>query len=84
MILDVLRLEEEVKRLKGDPQAASKTGSQLSGAGQPGDIARLKKELATANAKVAAMEKQTQGLQKEYDRLGDEKSGSDGTIKKDR
>jgi len=81
MILDTLRLEEEVKRLSGDPKAAPKSGAS----GELGEAAKLKKELATANAKVAALQKQTEGLQKEYNRLGDQKTGVfDGTAKKDK
>jgi B-cell receptor-associated protein 31 len=81
MILDVLRLEEEVKRLSGDPKATT----VLSKTGELGEVAKLKQELANADAKVKAMEKQTQGLQREYDRLGDEKTGVvDGPSKKDK
>jgi B-cell receptor-associated protein 31 len=84
MILEQLRLEEEVKRLRGDPKAGGKTGQQLSNAGQPGEIAKLKKELERARADLAAMKKQSDGLQREYNRLGDEKAPADGTPKKDR
>jgi len=70
MILDVLRLEEELKRVKGDPKAGGKAGSSIAGAGMPGEVANLRKELAAANAKVEAMKKQTEGLQREYNRLG--------------
>jgi B-cell receptor-associated protein 31 len=84
MILDVLCLEEELKRVKGDPQAGGKAGASIAGAGMPGEVANLKKELALANAKVEAMKRQTEGLQREYNRLGDEKSGLDGAPKKDK
>jgi len=84
MILDVLRLEEELKRVKGDPKAGGKAGSSIAGAGMPGEVANLRKELAAANAKVEAMKKQTEGLQREYNRLGDEKSGSDRSSQKDK
>jgi B-cell receptor-associated protein 31 len=84
MILEQLRLEEEVKRLKGDPKAGGKTGQQLSNAGQPGEITRLKKELAKKDAEIQAMKSQSEGLQREYNRLGDEKVAADGTPKKDR
>jgi B-cell receptor-associated protein 31 len=83
MILDVLRLEEEVKLLRGDPKAGGKLSGKLAGAGNAGEVASLKKELEQANAKVAAMQKQTDGLQREYNRLGDEKLGATSGPKKD-
>jgi len=84
MILETLRLEEELKRVKGDPKAGGKTGKQLSNAGEPGEIARLKKELQAARSDLSTMKNQSEGLQREYNRLGDEKSSIDGTPKKDR
>ena len=45
MILDQLRLEEEVKRLSGDPKAKTSDG-KLDQAGGLAEIGRLKKELA--------------------------------------
>jgi B-cell receptor-associated protein 31 len=84
MILDQLHLEEELKTLRGDPKAGGKAGQKLSEAGQLGEIARLKKELDKAKADLATMKKQSEGLQREYNRLGDEKVSTDGTPKKDR
>jgi len=84
LILDQIRLEEEVKQLRGDPKAGGKPSEQLSNAGKPGEIARLKKELENARADLATMKKQSEGLQREYNRLGDEKSPVDGAPKKDR
>ncbi|KAF2668330.1 putative BAP31 domain protein [Microthyrium microscopicum] len=84
MILDTLRLEEEVKRMKGDSAAGGKTGKQLASAGEPGEIARLKKELQAARSDLSSMKSQSEGLQREYNRLGDEKSPVDGVVKKDR
>jgi len=69
MILETLRLEEEVKRLKQ---------------GKGGNDPAMQKELEKARKDLAAMKKQTEGLQKEYNRLGDEKSPIDGAVKKDR
>jgi B-cell receptor-associated protein 31 len=86
MILDVLRLEEEVKTLRGDKSAkgGSKVG-KLGDVGEPGEVAKLKKELERARADVETMKKQHEGFQREYNRLGDEKTGGlDGTPKKDR
>jgi hypothetical protein len=84
LILDQIRLEEEVKQLRGDPKAGGKPSELLSNAGKPGEIARLKKELENARADLATMKKQSEGLQREYNRLGDEKSPVDGAPKKDR
>jgi len=84
MILEVLRLEEELKLAKGDPKAGGKVGKQLANAGEPGEIARLKQELKAAQNDLATMKSQSQGLQREYNRLGDEKSSVDSVPKKDR
>ena len=64
MILDVLRLEEEVKTLK-------------SGNSESGEVTKLRKD-------NEALKRQMEGLSKEYNRLGDEKAGVDGTPKKDK
>jgi len=82
LILDVLRLEDQVKQLKGE--AGGKDSKKLAGAGEPGEIGRLKKELEAARADLAAMKTQSEGLQTEYNRLGDEKSDVDPVPKKDR
>lgn len=84
MILDVLRLEQEVKDLKGETPANDKTGSKLGQAGELGEIGRLKKELAQKDKDLEAMKKQSQGLSNEYNRLGDQMGSSDETPKKDR
>ena len=80
MILDVLRLEEEVKSLKGYP--AAKKGSSLKDAGNVGEIGRLKEELAAKDRDMANLKKQVEGMQNEYNRLGDEVAGSKGASKK--
>ena len=79
MILDVLRLEEEVKSLKGDP--AAKKGSSLQNAGNVGEIGRLKEELAAKDRDMANLKKQVEGMQNEYNRMGDEVSGSKASKK---
>jgi hypothetical protein len=85
MILDVLRLEEEVKRLNGDSSVKGSKAAKLGNAGEPGEIARLKKQLAEKERDIETMKKQHDGFQREYNRLGDEKAGAvDGTPKKDR
>ncbi|KAF2006766.1 endoplasmic reticulum protein-like protein [Amniculicola lignicola CBS 123094] len=80
MILDVLRLEEEVKAFKGDP--AAKKGSSLQKAGNAGEIGKLKEELAAKDRDMANLKKQVENMQKEYNRMGDQVSGSDATSRK--
>ncbi|KAF7197634.1 hypothetical protein HII31_01040 [Pseudocercospora fuligena] len=82
MILDTLRLEEEVKNLKGENPG--KTSSGLGQAGELGEISELKKQLKKKDVEIETLKKQAQGLSNEYNRLGDQVSGSDNTPKKDR
>ncbi|KAL1630529.1 Endoplasmic reticulum transmembrane protein 3 [Neofusicoccum ribis] len=84
MILDVLRLEEENKSLRGDSAAKGKDSAALGKAGDAGEIGRLKKELADKDRDIEHLKKQAEGLSREYNRLGDEVSGSDSVPKKDR
>lgn len=84
MILDVLRLEEENKRLKGDPAASNKSADKLSEAGDLGEISKLKAELKKKDKDIETLKKQAQGLSDEYNRLGDEVSPADNTPKKDK
>jgi len=84
MILDVLRLEEENKKLKGDPAAKGKSAAGLDNAGNSGEIGKLKNELAKRDRDIETLKKQSQGLSDEYNRLGDQVSGPNGTPKKDR
>lgn len=85
MILDVLRLEEENKRLKGDPAVSTgKSAGKLDQAGEMGEISRLKREIERRDKDIASMKKQSDGLSREYNNLGDQMTNSDGTPKKDR
>jgi len=72
MILDQLRLEEEVKRLNGDPKAKVSDG-KLDQAGGLGEIGRLKKELAQKEKDIEILKKQGEGFQQEYNKLSDQK-----------
>ena len=71
MILDTLRLEEKIRRLEGDPKAGGKTGEKLDQAGELGEIGRLKRELEKRDRDMEVMRKQTEGLQREYNDMGD-------------
>ena len=84
MILETLRLEEKVKRYEGDPSAKGKDSDRLAQAGEAGEIGKLKKQLAEKDRDLETLKKQTQGMQNEYNRLGDDVSAKDGTPKKDR
>ncbi|EON69451.1 hypothetical protein W97_08711 [Coniosporium apollinis CBS 100218] len=84
MILDVLRLEEENKRMKGDPAAKGKDAAALGNAGDAGEIGRLKKELAARERDLEALKNQTASQQREYNRMGDQISPADSMPKKDR
>ncbi|OQN96298.1 hypothetical protein B0A48_17554 [Cryoendolithus antarcticus] len=84
MILDVLRLEEEVKRLKGQDPKSAQGKSGLGEAGGAGEIARLKRDLEKKDKDLQAMKNQSQGLSNEYNRLGDQVSAQDSIPKKDR
>jgi hypothetical protein len=84
MILDTLRLETEVKKLKGENPGSDKTSSKLGEAGGIGEIARLKKDLAARERDIETLKKQSQGLTNEYNRLGDQQTVNDGSVKKDR
>lgn len=80
MILDVLRLEEEVKNLKGDP--AAKNGKSLKDVGGPGEVGALKEELERKDRDMENLKKQVESMQKEYNRMGDQVSGSSSTPSK--
>ncbi|KAF2808150.1 endoplasmic reticulum protein-like protein [Mytilinidion resinicola] len=82
MILDVLRLEEEVKTFRGDP--ATKGGKSLKDAGNVGEVAKLKEQLAAKDRDMANLKKQVESMSAEYNRLGDQVSGTDSIPKKDR
>ena len=84
MILDVLRLEEEVKRLKGQDPKSQKGESGLGEAGGIAEIGRLKKELEKRDRDLETLKKQSKGLSDEYNRLGDQMTTQDGSVKKDR
>lgn len=74
MILDVLRLEEEVKTLRGDP--SGKKSSSLQNAGGAGEVGRLKEALAAKDRDMENLKKQVESMQKEYNRMGDQVSGT--------
>ena len=85
MILDVLRLEEENRRLKGDSSVdKGKSAGGPDDAGNMGEIGRLKRELAAKDRDIETLKKQSQGLTDEYNRMGDKMTPADPTPKKSR
>ena len=84
MILDTLQLEEKVKRYEGDPRAKGKQSEKLGQAGGAGEIANLKNQLAQKDRDLENLKKQSEGLGREYNKLGDQFGTQDGTPKKDR
>jgi B-cell receptor-associated protein 31 len=86
MILDVLRLEEKVKRYEGSISAGGKQGEKLENAGGVGEIAKLREELAAKDRDIETLKKQSEGLSKDYGSLSDkyEATQKDSTPKKDR
>ena len=84
MILDVLRLEEKVRRFEGDPKGFGKQSQKLAEAGGTGEIGKLKNQLAQKDRDIEMLKKQADGLSNEYKRLGDQHTIVDETPKKDR
>ncbi|KAI4131107.1 MAG: hypothetical protein LQ347_003119 [Umbilicaria vellea] len=86
MILDVLRLEEKVKRYEGHPAAKGKDSDRLAQAGGPGEIGKLKNQLAEKDRDIETLKKQSEGLSREYGNLSDQfgQANADGMPKKDR
>jgi len=86
MILDVLRLEEKVKKYESDPAAKGKDSQKLANAGAAGEIGKLKKIIEAKERDFDTMKKQAEGLQREYSQLADKYEAAVGepTPKKDR
>jgi len=84
MILDVLRLEEKVKRYEGDPVTKGKDSERLAQAGNAGEIGKLKNLLAEKDRDLETLKKQSEGLNREYGNLSDQygRLTQDGTPKK--
>lgn len=84
MILEVLRLEDKVKHLERGQKTGDKDSARLAEAGDPGEIGRLRKELAAKDRDIETLKKQAEGLSREYHNLGDQVAGkSDDSEKKD-
>jgi len=85
MILDVLRLEEKIKRYEGDSATKGKDSQKLAQAGNAGEIGKLKNQLAEKDRDLETLKKQSEGLNREYGNLSDQygRLNQDGTPRKD-
>lgn len=84
MILETLRLEEKIRRIEGDPNAQGKDSAKLDNIGNINEIGQLKNELQQKDANLRALQRQVEGLQREYGAMGDRVSAQDNVPKKDR
>jgi B-cell receptor-associated protein 31 len=84
LILDVLRLEEKVRRMEGDPAVKGRE-TELAKTGDVGEVGKLKAELARKEKDLQTMKAQAEGLQREYSSLADKygETQKDPTPKKD-
>lgn len=82
MILDQLRLEEKLGKYEGNSAAGGKDAGKLNEVGQPGEIGTLKNIIAEKNRDIDTLKKQCEGLQKEYNDMGDKVSGAQKVMQK--
>jgi predicted transcriptional regulator len=80
MILEVLRLEEKIKLYEGTTTKDAKQSEKLAAAGEPGEIARLRKALSEKDRDIETLKKQAAGLHKEYNEMGDRLAASGGQV----
>ncbi|KAI9885356.1 MAG: hypothetical protein M1823_002865 [Watsoniomyces obsoletus] len=86
LILDLLKMEEKIKQVEGNPAAKGKDSAKLANAGGLGEIGGLKRELERKEKELQAMKQQSQALSREYHNLSDQVSaqgGVDSTPRKD-
>jgi B-cell receptor-associated protein 31 len=71
MIIEVMRLEDKVRSYEGTKDD-TKQAEKLAVAGKPGELAKLREELAQKDRDLKTLRKQSEGLHKSYNDLGDE------------
>ncbi|KAK1781031.1 B-cell receptor-associated protein 31-like-domain-containing protein [Copromyces sp. CBS 386.78] len=83
MILEVLRLEEKLKKFEGTDKD-TKQSAKLAMAGDPGEISRLKREVQLRDQDIETLKKQSASLHREYDELAEKygRTQQDGVPKK--
>ena len=69
LVLDTLRLQDKLLKYEGDPKGSDKEAEKLSSEGRADQIGQLKRQLEKKDKDLAAMKKQAEGLQKEYEEL---------------
>ena len=70
MILEVMRLEEKLRKYEGGV-GNTKQSEKLAQAGDAGEIATLKREIKKRDQDIETLKKQASGLHKEYNDLSD-------------
>lgn len=70
MILEVLRLEEKLKKFEGTDKD-TKQSEKLAMAGDAGEISRLKREIQLRDQDIETLKKQSASLHREYDELAE-------------
>ncbi|KAF4125159.1 B-cell receptor-associated protein 31-like [Geosmithia morbida] len=70
MILEVMRLEDRIRSYEGTKDD-TKQSEKLAVAGEPGEIAALKKELKKKDQDLATLKKQSEQLHESYNELSD-------------
>ena len=70
MILEVMRLEDRVKVYEGTNKN-TKESEKLAVAGKPGELGKLREQLAKKEQDLETLKKQSAQLHKSYDELSD-------------
>jgi B-cell receptor-associated protein 31 len=78
MILEVMRLEDQVRSYEGT-KSNTKEAEKLAAAGKPGELARLRKELELKDQDLKTLKKQSEQLHKSYDELSDKYAATQQT-----
>ncbi|RGP70330.1 endoplasmic reticulum transmembrane [Fusarium longipes] len=78
MILEVMRLEDQVRSYEGTKDN-TKEAEKLAAAGKPGELARLRKELELKDQDLKTLKKQSEQLHKSYDELSDKYAATQQT-----
>ncbi len=79
MILELLRLEEKLKKFEGTDKN-TKESEKLAMAGDIGEVARLRELLARKDRDIETLKKQASGLHREYDELSDKYAATQGPV----
>jgi B-cell receptor-associated protein 31 len=78
MIIEVMRLEDQVRSYEGT-KTNTKEAEKLAVAGKPGEVARLRKEVEQKDQDLKTLKKQSEQLHKSYDELSDKYAATQQT-----